>query len=119
MTNNAILHTAERELKEETGIDVNKLSKTKESILNREAFSTPGFTNESNALVCMQAEIESSDVLTNKNNEDSEHITMYRLIGKEEAIKFIQTGKDDFGNSIPLITYTALLYFISGIYEDI
>ncbi len=109
--------TAKREIFEETGIKVKDSDKL--AVVNPLVFSTPGMTDESNALVAAVIELENTDVLSRSNCEDSECFNGFELLTREDAVKLIKDGKCADGTFYPLFTWAALMYFISDMWRDI
>lgn len=108
--------TAKREIFEETGIEIE--DKDRLILVNPLAFSTPGMTDESNALVCAVIEREELPELTSDNTEGSECMDGYMTIDREEAKKLLRQGKDDYGFFYSMYTWAALMYFISDIWRE-
>ena len=113
---NALIITAEREIKEETGIKVSENDKVFE--INHCVFSTPGLTDESNGLVGAIIYLENLSSLTNDNAEGSEAFGNFLLVTKEEALKLLKTGKDENNNFYPMYTWGALMWFASDMWRD-
>lgn len=113
-TEDPILTAARREIKEETGITI------KDSdifyTVNPMAFSSPGMTDESNALVCAVVTLEDPSSLNHKGIEGSERMEGFRLLTRQEALEIIKSGRDEFGNTFSLMTWSALMYFISDLW---
>lgn len=105
------LEAAQRELKEETGLQAKKIF-----MVNPLVYTTPGMTDESNSFVCCIVDDLSS--MSNNNLQDIEEITDYCLIDKQQAGKLLKNGRDDDGNFYPLHTFAALLYFISDLWKS-
>jgi ADP-ribose pyrophosphatase len=80
------------------------------------AFSSPGMTDESNALVCAVVTLEDSSSLNHKGIEGSERMEGFRLLTRQEALEIIKSGRDEFGNTFSLMTWSALMYFISDLW---
>ena len=112
------VYTAVRELYEETGIDTDFIRTNGGEChifpMSEVAYSSPGFTDESNAIVVMIIQEDISDMLTHKNAESNEHFGRFKLVTQRCAKQLLK----DCRNKLPLMTYTALLYFISGIWEE-
>ena len=112
------VYTAVRELYEETGINTDSMRTEGAAChifpMSEVAYSSPGFTDESNAIVVMIIQEDISDMLTHKNAESNEHFGHFKLVTRSCAKQLLK----DPQNKLPLMTYTALLYFVSGIWED-
>ena len=107
---NPILETARRELREEAGIVIDD-AKDKLSVLNPFLFSTPGMTDESNALVL--AELKNVDIskLTQDGAEGQECFDGFVLLSADEAKKILADGFDYNGHFYSVYTWAALMYF--------
>ncbi len=110
------ISTAKREIKEETGLALKDTDKV--FVVCPLAFSSPGLTDESNALVCAVADIDSTDVFNSSGEEGTEVIGDYTLFSREEALRIMKQGRDDDGIFYSVYTYLALLYFVSGLWEE-
>ena len=112
------VYTATRELYEETGINTDFLRTQGMAYhifpMSEVAYSSPGFTDESNAIVVMVIQEDISDMLTHKNAKSNEHFNHFELVTQRCAKQLLK----DHQNKLPLMTYAALLYFISGIWEE-
>lgn len=115
-TGDAVLSAARREIKEETGILVKDTDIF--YTLNPMAFSSPGMTDESNALVCAVVKLTDKSTLNHKGIEGSEKMEGFRLINKQEALDIIKSGRDEFGNTFSLMTWSGLMYFVSDLWKN-
>ena len=106
----ALEDTAIRELREETGIQVGPTDTV--SVINPAVFSTPGMTDESNALVYISINRDQMPAMTQALAEGTEHFEGFRLVTRQEAEQFIIKGRDDHGNYYPLFTWAALMFFL-------
>lgn len=112
-----LLETAKREIYEETGITVSE--KDQLYVVNPLAFSSPGMTDESNALVCAVVHLDDLSALSQKGAVGSEVFDGFALLTKKEAKEILLRGTDGKnGNFFSLMTWSALLYFVSGIWEE-
>ncbi len=111
-----VLITAVREIREETGLEVRDTDTVK--IVNPLVFSTPGMTDECNALVC--AVLRSADLseLSQEGAVGSEQFDGFALLTKEAAREALRTGRDERGNFYPLYTWAALVYFVSDMWRE-
>lgn len=111
----ACIAAARRELSEETGI------KTSPDdifhIVNDGVFSSPGMTDESNALVCAVIHTTESTVLSQQGATGGELFDGFVLLTEEDAGRILRQGHDDEGNSYSVYTWCALMYFVSGIWQ--
>ncbi len=101
---------AKREIREETGIIV-KDSDTI-YVANPFVFSSPGMTDESNAMICAIIDLPDLSSLNNNNGEGTEIFDNYSLYTKEEAKRMIETGRGDDGLYYTIYTWAALMYFV-------
>ncbi len=113
---NPIIATAKREIFEETGITVDE---TKDSIfpVNPLLFSTPGMTDESNALVCVILRNADLSALTQAGAEGQECFDGFALISKDDAKRILKAGVDDRGHFYSVYTWAALMYFASDMWK--
>ncbi len=100
-----VLTAARREIKEETGLDVDSLE-----ILSPLMFSSPGLTDESNAMVLAYASDLSK--ATQNGCEDVECFEGYSLLNKEEVRKIIKDAHDGNYNFYSVYTIVAMLYYL-------
>ncbi|MEE1228991.1 MAG: NUDIX hydrolase [Lachnospiraceae bacterium] len=107
---NALTDTAVRELMEETGIQVTDADEVK--VVNPGVFSTPGMTDENNALVYISINRDQMPSMDHDHAEKTEKFQGFRLVTKKEAEKYLVDGKDEHGNYYPLFTWAALMFFI-------
>jgi ADP-ribose pyrophosphatase len=112
-TNAAILATAIREIHEETGLVIRESDEL--SIVNPFLFSTPGMTDESNALVCAVLKRENLDELSQEGAEGSELFDGFELVTPEHAQKILQNGRDDEGRFYSIFTWAALMHFCTAL----
>jgi len=112
---NPILFTALRELREETGLEAGEGDCV--TVVNPLLFSTPGMTDESNALVCMVLHPADLSVLSQEGAEGSEQFDGFALLTREAAEGILQKGRDEHGNYYSVYTWAALMYFVSGMWR--
>ena len=113
---NPLLETARREIHEETGIVIDN-SKDKLSVINPFVFSTPGMTDESNALVLAVLKDTDLSVLTQEGAEGQECFDGFVLLTKEEAMELLKNGVDAKGHFYSIYTWAALMYFCSDLWK--
>ena len=105
-----------REIHEETGIEVKETDRV--FTVNPLVFSTPGLTDECNALVC--AVVDLPDLLS--LNQDlavgSERFDGFEYVNKESAKLLLKNGRDKEGHFYSLYTWAALMFFVSGMWEE-
>lgn len=111
-----IRQTAVREIREETGLAVSRWDRLK--IVNRALFSTPGITDETNALVCavLWRDMPGISCLTQDGAVGTELFNGFVRLTKDEARQVLKDGTDAEGNFYPLHTFAALLYFVSDMW---
>lgn len=107
---NPLITATIREIKEETGLDVKDTDKI--YVLNDLLFSTPGFTDECNALVVAEIELDDLTQLSHEYAESTELFGDFLLVTKEGAKNILRNGRDPEGHHIPLYAYAALSYFV-------
>ena len=111
-----VLTAAVREIKEETGLDVKDTDRV--FLVNPLLFSSPGMTDESNALACAIISVKDTGSLTQTGAVGSEKFDGFRLLTKEEAREILKSGRDEHGNFFSVYTWCALMYFVSGMWES-
>lgn len=111
-----LLSAAKREIEEETGL---VLSPTDSLFtINPLLFSTPGMTDESNALVCAVLRLKDTGALTQTGAIGTECFDGFELLTKEEAAAVLAAGKDKNGIFYSVFTWAALLYFVSDLWKS-
>ena len=110
-----LLATAKREIEEETGLVLDESDKL--FVINPLLFSTPGMTDESNALVCAVINLENTSSLSQEGAVGSECFNGFELLSKEEAQKILANGRDNNGIFYSVFTWAALMYFISDLWK--
>ena len=110
-----IFTAAIRELSEETGLDFGEHDEIK--FVNRFLFSSPGMTDESNAMVQITLRREEMPTLTQAGTVGGECIGGYNLYTKEEALELLKKGTDEVGIYYSVYTWIALMTFVSGIWK--
>lgn len=103
--------TTVRELFEETGINV---SSENVSVVVPLVFSSPGFTDESNAITCAVAEIDDLSSIKQTGAVGTENFDGYVLINKKEAQTVLARGTDEHGNYYSAYTWMVLSYFVNN-----
>ena len=118
-----MLVTAKREVFEETGIRL-QLQKRDDGLpldrlfeVSPLVFSTPGMTDECNALVCAIAHLPDFSSLSQAGAEGTEKFDGFELLSKEEALKVLKDGRDKHGIFYSAFTFIALLYFVSDLWK--
>lgn len=108
-TENALLAAAKREIFEETGIRLKASDKL--FVINELVFSTPGFTDECNALVAAEVELDDLSELSHGNAEGTELFGDFVLLTKEDCIRLLKTGRDPGSHHYPLYACAAMSWF--------
>lgn len=111
-----VLATAVREIKEETGLTIKDTDKL--FTINPLLFSTPGMTDESNALVCAVVNLEDTSSLSQDGAVGAECFDGFELLTKEDAKRILTEGRDAEGNFYSVFTWAALMYFVSDLWKD-
>lgn len=106
----ALAYTAARELLEETGIMITPQDEIK--IVNPFVFSTPGMTDEGNALVYIGLHRDKMPPLSQSGAVGSEKFDGFKIIDKKEAQEYLIRGRDEHGVYYPLYTWAALMFFL-------
>ena len=114
-TENPILTAAKRELKEETGLTITE--KDSLFVINPLLFSSPGMTDESNALACAVVRLEDKSGLSQDGAVGSECFDGFELLSKEEAMEILKNGKDKDDIFYSVYTYCCLMYFVSDLWR--
>ena len=110
------LLTAKREIFEETGLPVGETDRI--WLVNPLLFSSPGMTDESNALACAVISMDSFDGLDRSGAVGTELFSGYELYTEEDARRILREGRDDNGNFYSVYTWCALMYFVSGLWTE-
>lgn len=110
------LLTAKREILEETGLPVRETDRI--WLVNPLLFSSPGMTDESNALACAVISMDSFDGLDRSGAVGTELFGGYELYTEEDARRILRKGRDDRGNFYSVYTWCALMYFVSGLWKE-
>lgn len=141
LADEALISTAKREIKEETGLTVGPDDDI--FVINQLLFSTPGMTDESNALVCAVIDVgdalkaeavkenlsygEASkadcvklieNILTTEGAVGSEVFDGFVLVNEKEAREIIKKGRDSYDNFFSVYTWCVLMYFVSGMWKQ-
>lgn len=115
MEENPILSAARREIKEETGLDIHAQDTL--SVINPLLFSSPGMTDESNALVCAILHPEDLSSLSQAGAVGTECFDGFCLLSIEEAKHILKTGTDADGIFYSVYTWVSLMYFVSDLWR--
>lgn len=110
------IQAAIREIKEETGLTVKASDRVK--TVSPLSFSTPGMTDESNALVFAELNVDDLSELDQSGAVGSELFNGFKLVTKAEARDILKTGRDEYGNFFSIFTWAVLMYFVSDMYNE-
>ncbi len=111
----AIFRAAKREIEEETGAVFGAGKNGSEDTIELVSpllFSTPGMTDESNAIVCVTLHLDSADILNQNGGSGSEQFNGFRLVTKAEAEKLLKDGRDEYGNFYSVYTWIVMAAFL-------
>lgn len=111
-----LISTAVREIKEETGLEI--VAGDSVTVVNPLVFSTPGMTDESNALICAVLRSAKVSDLSQDGAVGSEQFDGFCLLTKAQAMEILRKGRDERGKYYPLYTWAALLYFVSDMWKQ-
>lgn len=112
---NPILSAAAREIKEETGITLQDTDRL--FLVNPLLFSTPGMTDESNALACAIIRLDDQSILSQDGAVGSECFDGMKLLSMEDAKSILLAGKDTDGTFYSVYTWACMMYFISELWR--
>lgn len=107
---------AVREIREETGIKLTDKDIVK--TVNPLVFSTPGMTDESNALVGVVIRSDINGQLTQDGAEGSEWFDGFEILTKDKAREILKNGVDDNGVFYSVYTCIALMYFVTDLWRE-
>lgn len=111
-----LISTAIREIREETGLEIRQTDTVR--VVNPLVFSTPGLTDESNALICAVLRSAKLSDLSQEGAVGSELFDGFCLLTKSRAREILRTGRDERGRYYPLYTWAALVYFVSDMWRE-
>lgn len=112
---NPIFSTAIREIKEETGLSFGRNDSI--TMVSPLSFSTPGMTDESNALVCVVMHPDDLSELSQEGAVGSELFSGFELLTKKQAMEVLKAGRDKYGNFFSMMTWAGLMYFVSDMWK--
>ena len=110
-----LIKTAMRELHEETGIVITEADEV--SVINPCLFSTPGMTDESNALVKIVLNRDSLNGMSQEGAVGGELFDGFDLLTKAQAKKILEDGVDEHGIYYSVYTWAALTYFVADLWR--
>ncbi len=108
-TDDPVKSATVREIYEETGMQIQKEDV---QLVNPALFSTPGMTDESNAIVCVTVRPENLEELSREGAEESECFEGFELLDKAAARKLMLDGVDSYGHFYSTYTWIALAWFL-------
>ena len=112
---NPLLATAKREIEEETGLVLT--AQDTMHVINPLLFSTPGMTDESNALVCAVVHVNDLSGLSQEGAVGTEQFDGFELLTREDAMRILKAGRDDDGIFYSIFTWATLMYFVSDLWK--
>ena len=110
-----VLSAARREIEEETGLTLSE--KDSLTVINPLLFSSPGMTDESNALACAVIHLNDTSALTQQGAVGSELFEGFELLTAADAHEILKNGRDREGLFYSVYTWAALMYFISDLWK--
>lgn len=108
----SVLECAKREIKEECGLAVDEKNM---HVINPLLFSTPGMSDESNALVCVL--VDDISHLDQTGAQGSELFNGFELVSRQEAKEILKNGVDKNGFFYSIFTWAGLMYFVSDMWK--
>ena len=110
-----ILTTAAREIREETGFIIGE-GDTLE-VISPLLFSTPGMTDESNALALAVIRRDNLDQMSQSGALGQELFAGFEMLTLDQARKVLAEGRDKYGNFYSMYTWAGLMVFCSGMWK--
>ena len=111
----ALILTAIREIREETGLEVKPSDRV--VVANPCVFSSPGMTDECNAMVCAVVDAPDLSTLSQEGAVGTESFDGFLLATKEEAEEILRSGRDPHGFFYSVFTWVVLAWFAGGFWE--
>lgn len=112
---NPAFAAAKREIEEETGVKLENADRL--TFVSPLLFSTPGMTDESNAVVQVVINRDSMPVLSQEGAVGGECFDGFVMLTKDEAIKVLRKGADADGIYFSTYTWIALMVFVSEMWK--
>lgn len=112
---NPVIAAAKREITEETGIKPDE--KDTFFVINPLLFSSPGMTDESNALVGAVVNLDDTLTLSQEGAVGSECFDGFELLSLKDAKEILKAGRDKDGIFYSVYTWAALMYFVSDLWR--
>lgn len=106
-----LVNTAIREIREETGLHVKESDKV--YVLNPCTFCTPGMTDESNAFLVAEITLDNLEELNQNGAEGTELFQGFELLDRAHAQEIFKAGRDEKGNYYSLAAWMVLSIFLS------
>ena len=110
-----LFSAALREIREETGI---RAEPTLLRVINPLLFSSPGMTDESNALVLALFDLPDLSSLSRAGAESTECFDGFCLLSPAEAREVLRRGRDEHGRFFSVYTGAALVWFAAGLWQE-
>jgi len=104
------LTAALREIREETGITA---APSRLELISPLLFSSPGMTDESNALALAVFDLPNLSMLNQEGAVGSECFSGFRLLTRREAEQTLHSGRDENGHFYSVFTWAALMTFVT------
>jgi ADP-ribose pyrophosphatase len=111
----ALISAAIREIREETGLDLKEGDRVE--VVNPCVFSSPGMTDECNALVCAVVEGADLSSLNQEGAVGAERFGGFLLATRKEAEEILRRGRDPEGFFYSVFTWMVLAWFAGGFWE--
>ena len=112
----ALIRTAIREIREETGLKVKTTDRV--YVASPCVFSSPGMTDESNAIVCAIVDAEDLSTLSQEGAVGTESFDGFLLATKQEAEVILRSGRDPQGFFYSAYTWIVLAWFAGGFWDE-
>lgn len=106
-----LLETAIREIREETGLAVKEGDRME--VVVPFLYSTPGMTDESNAIVRAVLHVEDYNSLNTDGSEGGECFDGFVLVTRDEARQLLMQGRDADGQYFSAFTWIVLSVFLN------
>ncbi len=115
----ALLRTAEREIKEETGLELDRERGDRLFEVSPLLFSSPGMTDESNGIACAVLNRPWTEAKIGYGNATgTEMFDGSLFVSRSQARELIKRGRDEYGNFYSVYTALVLFCFLSGIWKE-
>lgn len=112
----ALIATAIREIREETGLTVKDSDRV--YVADPCVFSSPGMTDECNAMVCAVVDVQDLSSLTQGGAVGTEQFDGFLLATQKEAEQILRSGRDPHGFFYSVFTWIVLAWFAGGFWKD-